>query len=140
MLSRETDLVRLRAEILSTVDYSLMGFDEKFQNKTIRPIIKLQRDLLIAVFKNYTLKHKCVFDFLCVEKKMAYVENAIQKDIKFRNSLKGMIIGQFTLEEYDLYIKNSSALNKRMMNIVIENIKNNMQLFDVEHSDLLIKK
>ena len=32
---------------------------------------------------------------------MLYIENAIQKDINFRNSLKGMIIGQFTIEEYD---------------------------------------
>lgn len=132
MPSRDTDLVSLRAEILSAVDYSLMGFDEKFQNKTIRPIIQLQRDLLLAVFKNYTVKHKNVFYTLSIERKMAYVENVIQKDIKFRNSLKGMIIGQFTIEEYELYIKNSSALNKRMMNIVIEDLKNNLQLLEIE--------
>lgn len=131
MPSRDTDLVSLRAEILSTVDYSLMGFDEKFQNKTIRPIIKLQRDLLLAVFKNYTVKHKSAFYMLSVEKKMVYIENAIQKDIKFRNSLKGMIIGQFTIEEYELYIKNSSSLNKRMMGIVIEDLKNNLQLLEM---------
>ena len=50
--------------------------------------------------------------------------------MKFRNSLKGIIIGQFTLEEYDRYIENSSALNKRMMNIVKERLKSNIQLLD----------
>jgi len=49
--------------------------------------------------------------------------------MKFRNSLKGMIIGQFTIEEYRIYIQNSSALNKRMMNIVKEGFINNIQLF-----------
>ena len=52
--------------------------------------------------------------------------------MKFRNSLKGIIIGQFTLEEYELYILNSSALNKRMMQIVKERIKSNIQLLEYE--------
>jgi hypothetical protein len=58
------------------------------------------------------------------------VENAIQRDIKFRNSLKGMILGQFTIEEYEDYVTNSSALNKRMMNLVKERIQDKIQLLD----------
>ena len=58
------------------------------------------------------------------------IENAIQKDIKFRNALKGMIIGLFTTEEYVVYIKNSSSLNKRMMVMLIERLKSQSQLFD----------
>jgi hypothetical protein len=50
--------------------------------------------------------------------------------MKFRNSLKGMVIGQFTIEEYELYIINSSALNKRMMNIVKERLLSSIQLFE----------
>jgi hypothetical protein len=49
--------------------------------------------------------------------------------MKFRNSVKGMIIGQFTIEEYALYIQNSSALNKRMMNIVKERLIDSIQVF-----------
>ena len=90
----------------------------------------MQSDLFIEVFKNYIAKHKSVFYDLTVDKRMEYVENAIQKDMKFRNSMKGMVIGQFTVEEYLLYIENSSALNKRMMNIVKERLLNNIQLFE----------
>jgi hypothetical protein len=39
-----------------------------------------------------------------------------------------MVIGQFTIEEYEIYIKNSSALNKRMMNLVKERIIDHIQL------------
>jgi len=49
--------------------------------------------------------------------------------MKYRNSVKGMIIGQFTVEEYELYIQNSSALNKQMMNIVKERLVSNIQIF-----------
>lgn len=109
-----------------------MGFDEHFQNKTLRPVLKLQNYLMVEAFKNYANKHKGVFYDLSLEKKLQYIERAIQKDIKFRNSLKGMIIGQFTVEEYRDYITNSSALNKRMMHMVVERLKDQIQLLEAE--------
>ncbi|MEX0995482.1 MAG: glyoxalase [Flavobacteriaceae bacterium] len=132
MNSRELELVALRPKILSAIVNPLMSFDEQFQNKTLRPIVKMQNDLFVLVFRNYISKHKNVFYTLSLEKRLQYIENAIQKDIKFRNSLKGMVIGQFTIEEYELYIQNSSALNKRMMNLVIERLKSNIQLLEQE--------
>ena len=71
-----------------------------------------------------------MFYELGVEKKLAYIENTLIKDQKFRNSVKGMIIGQFTVEEYRTYCLNSSALNKRMMNMVIDRLKDQVQLLD----------
>ena len=130
MKARDLQLVQLREEIISASSSANTGADENFQNKTLRPVIRLQNDLLVAAFRNYIKKHKNVFHELDVDRRLKYVENAIQKDIKFRNSLKGMIIGQFTLEEYEFYIANSSALNKRMMNLVKERIQSNIQLLD----------
>jgi hypothetical protein len=42
--------------------------------------------------------------------------------------LKGVIIGLFTVEEYSIYIKNSSNLNKRMMTLLIERYRSQIQL------------
>jgi hypothetical protein len=135
MTTRSKDLLDIRPTISSAKLYDTMSAEERFQNETLRPIIKLQHDLFIAVFKNYIAKRKNVFYELTLPKRLAYIEHAIHKDMKFRNSLKGMIIGQFTVEEYALYIQNSSALNKRMMNIVRERLVNSVQLF--EKPDLL---
>ncbi|PRX47377.1 glyoxalase [Salegentibacter salegens] len=132
MIPRDLQLVALRPEIPSARVSENMSLDEQFQNKTLRPIAKLQDELLLEVFRNYTKKHKNKFYELKIEQRFNYIENAIQKDIKFRNSLKGIIIGQFTLEEYAAYIKNSSALNKRMMNIVKERLQSNIQLLEEE--------
>ncbi|WP_179319891.1 glyoxalase [Winogradskyella helgolandensis] len=129
MTTRFNNLLSIRPEILSAKIYNGTSADEAFQNKTLRPIIKLQHDLLIAVFNNYIVKHKNVFYNLNLDEQLNYISNAIQKDIKFRNSLKGMIIGQFTVEEYERYIQNSSALNKRMMAIVKERLIQSIQLF-----------
>ncbi|WP_299219296.1 glyoxalase [uncultured Aquimarina sp.] len=130
MENRESNLLAIRPQILNARVSENMSDDEQFQNKTIRPIIKLQGELLIEVFRNYIKKRKNTFYELTLEKRLLYIDNAIQKDMKLRNSLKGMIIGQFTVDEYLIYIKNSSALNKRMMSIVRERLHSNVQLLE----------
>lgn len=132
---RQFNLKSIRPEILSATINDHMSNDERFQNLVLRPIIKFQNDLFIEVFKNYIAKHKLEFNNFTLEKRLVFIENAVNKDIKFRNSLKGMVIGLFTVEEYLVYIENSSALNKRMMNIVKERLISNVQLF--EQSEVL---
>ena len=131
MANRDLFLNEFRGETIGIVTPQSTA-DEAFQNQTLRPILKLQNDLLIAVFINYAQKNRPDFFSSSVEKKLMTIENAIQKDIKFRNSLKGIVIGLFTLEEYQTYIQNSSSLNKRMMNLVIDRLKNQVQLFELE--------
>ncbi|MGB0982018.1 MAG: glyoxalase [Winogradskyella sp.] len=131
MATRSKNLLALRPEISALKINETMSADELFQNKTLRPIIKLQHNLLIAVFKNYIALRKNVFYNLTLEKQLAYIDNAITKDIKFRNSVKGLIMGQFTVEEYARYTTNASAINKRIMSIIKERLVSNIQVFTV---------
>ncbi|CAD0008278.1 hypothetical protein [Flavobacterium chungangense] len=131
MAERDTFLKEFRGETLGTIS-AQSSADELFQNQILRPILKLQNDLFIAVFINYVNKNKADFYSYTVEKKLQVIENSIQKDIKFRNSLKGIVMALFTIEEYNTYIQNSSSLNKRMMNLLIDRLKSQVQLFEVE--------
>lgn len=130
MDSRTTALINIRPTLSKILINETMTQDERFQNETLRPILKFQNELLLAVFQNYIEKHKGTFYDLDAGRKMGYIDQSIQKDIKLRNSLKGIIIGHFTLEEYQIYIQSSSALNKRMMGMVTERIKDQVQLFE----------
>ena len=134
MNDRPNDLLRIRPEIKKTQQFENMSSEERFQNETLRPILKLQNPLFLAVFHNYIEKRKGVFYALGIEKKLAYIENSLIKDQKFRNSVKGMVIGQFTIEEYNAYSCKSSAINKRMMNMVVERLKDQLQAFNVPKS------
>jgi len=130
MDNRTNDLLKIRLGVKTTTLNNNMSADEHFQNATLRPAIQFQKELLIEAFKNYAKKHKNVFYSLSTDKKLHYIENAIQRDVKFRNSLKGMIIGVFSIEEYRHYTTNSSSLNKRMMHLVIERLKDNVILLE----------
>jgi len=134
METRTQVLLKNRPIIASAKLLPNMSDEEYFQNATLRPVIKFQNDLLIVAMKNYINKHKNVFYEFVLERRLEYIDNAITKDIKFRNALKGMVIGQFTVEEYEIYIKNSSALNKRMMNLVKQRLQDQIQLFDIQLS------
>jgi hypothetical protein len=128
MNQRNEFLKEFRGETLGFINNESSS-DELFQNQVLRPILKLQNDLFIAAFVNHLSKNKIDFNAFSVERKLSTIENAIQKDIKFRHALKGMIMGLFTTDEYELYIKNSSSLNKRMMGMLIERLKSQIQLF-----------
>ena len=123
MNDRPNDIIKIRP-VLNLKKSSQITVEESFQNDTLRPIIKLQSPILIETYRNYIIKHKNVFYELSNEKKLDYIENSINKNQKFRNLLKGMIVGLFTIKEYDAYRKNSSSLNKRMMNIILKRLQN----------------
>jgi hypothetical protein len=128
MNDRPNDIIKIRP-VLNLKKSSQITDEESFQNDTLRPIIKLQSPVLIETYRNYIIKHKNVFYELSNEKKLDYIENSINKNQKFRNLLKGMIVGLFTIEEYHNYKKNSSSLNKRMMNIILKRLQDNLQIF-----------
>jgi hypothetical protein len=130
MHDRSSMIKTIRPTIISAKFDENTSCEERFQNATLRPIIKLQNLLLIEVFRYYILKHKNKYYELSLEKKMIYIENAIQKDIRFRNSIKGLIVGHFTIEEYQVYKENASTLNKRMMSMIVNRLKDQMQLLE----------
>lgn len=127
---RTEQLLSIRPQLSSDASYETLNNGVHFQNAVLRPVLQFQNTLFIEAFKHYIHKHKDHFYTLDTDGRLRYIENAVQKDIKFRNALKGMITGQFTVTEYMEYTRNSSALNKRMMNMVTERLKDQVQLLE----------
>jgi hypothetical protein len=128
METRDEQLLNLRPVLGQVQTHDQMSAQEYFQNNTLRPILKLQNDLILALFRHYIEKHKGVFYEISPERKMDYIESAIHKDMKFRNILKGLVLGQFTLEEYQIYSADSSAINKRILSMIKERLKSQVQV------------
>lgn len=137
MRTRTNALTHIRPTLSNIAINTFTSREEHFQNTVLRPLIQLQNDLIIEVFKNYITKHKNIFYGLSLPQQLNFFENVLQKDMKFRNSVKGMIIGLFTVEEYVEYIDHSSALNKRMMSLIKERLISQIQLFEPEVATLI---
>jgi len=95
---------------------------EEFQNLTLRPIIKSLNEFLSVYFQNYaTLKRFDIANARDLQKDK-FVTIAFSKDNQFKNELKGIVIGHFTIEEYSFYKNSSKQINKRIFGILKQRI------------------
>lgn len=129
MIPRDKDVLSIRAELpkakVNTTTLSL----ESFQNSTLRPIAKFQNDLMFAIFQDYIFRYKNVFLKLGTQDKLKYIENTVKKDSKFKNLIRGVFMGHFSLEEYQFYTENSSEINKRIINLTKERLESQVDQF-----------
>ena len=95
---------------------------EQFQNETLRPIIKSLNELLLEYFLNYTILKRVDFASATAIEKDKFIGTAFLKDNQFKNELKGIVIGHFTIQEYTFYKNSSKQINKRIFNIVKQRI------------------
>ena len=132
MSQRDVFLNEFRGQTLGSItDQS--SVEEQFQNEVLRPILKLQNELIILSFQNYLRVNKINFNSFTVDKKVVLIENSILKDSKLREILKGIIIGLFTSNEYSLYATNSSNFNKRIISMLIERLQSQIQLLEINN-------
>ena len=99
---------------------------ERFQNQVIRPIIKMQNNLLVALFNNYISNRKIEFNKLKAEVQENKINSILTKDINFKNILIGSILGHLNKNEIEIYLKSKSELNKRIIQIVKQRLQDNL--------------
>lgn len=96
--------------------------DEKFQNDTLRPVLKLQHALILAVFQAFLAKRKVSLDQLPAAQRSAKIKDFLTRDHRLRDRLFGLALGQFTLPEMEVYLANESTLNRRLTNLLVERL------------------
>ena len=92
--------------------------EEFFQNMVLRPVIKMQHDILILRVQSHFLSKKVVFHMLDKKKRINAIESAFQNDNQFKKEIQGMILGQLTKEEFLSYLKSERSINKRIIQMV----------------------
>lgn len=117
------DKQSIRPHIKSISQTENQSLEENFQNKVLRPILKLQHDLLLLFFESHTLtKRKVSFADLSTLEKQALIDDIFKKDSQFKIELRGLIMGHFTTEEYKTYQKMTAEVNKRIMSMAKERL------------------
>ncbi|TCI84658.1 glyoxalase [Tenacibaculum sp. M341] len=116
-----------RVSIRPVLNLSSVQEEENFQNTTLRPILKLQNDLIMSVFLHFCKKQKIVMSKIAKEHFQQEVTALIKKNAVLRNQLLGIIIGQFTQEEFAIYVEKDTEFNKRILSMMGKRIYDNQQ-------------
>ncbi len=110
--------ILIRPIIEGISDKKGISISEEFQNRTLRPIIKLQHALIIEMFKQYALMRKNNLNEMSDEKIIGFIDNSLSKDLQLKNQFIGIVIGHFTVQEHQKYSEIKSDIHKRILNII----------------------
>lgn len=129
--TRDETLVALRPAVATEPITSNPA--EAFQNDTLRPILKLQNELLLGLFRDYLTKRKQLglegrFAKLPRPEQEAYIDHSIRTDQKFKNLLVGVVIGQFTTGEWTAFRIDEAELTRRLVDLIVQRLCSQIDL------------
>ena len=113
---------QLRPAIPSIIKKENISVDEKFQNEVLRPIIKLQNNLISSCFEHYLKRKKVDLQKFTDDQTTAFIHKLFKTDTQLKTDLRSLIIGLFTLEEYQEYLTMSAQLNRRINSMIQERV------------------
>jgi uncharacterized protein YrzB (UPF0473 family) len=118
-----------RPDIKTAVVSDDTSKEEAFQNTVLRPIIKMKHDLLVAYTRQYIVNKKQDLSLMDEKRRIDFFNSCFDQDNRMRSELRGLVIGHFTIEEFEEYNQITKAINKRMVTIIKERM--------LDHIDLL---
>lgn len=121
-MNRTEELLNLRPKIKSIQQDLNTSHLEQFQNDKLRPILKLQHEIVLVLFQSNLFRNKVLFAELKVEEKRSKLDQLFQKNLSFKNQSIGAVIGMLTLDEYTVYTKDTSAHNRRIITMLKQRI------------------
>lgn len=105
---------RLNKDLLDDVESS----EEYFQNEVIRPIIKMQSDVIKTHVLYQLEQMKIDLSKLEPLKKREQITSLTHKNQQFKKELIGFVIGQFSIDELRHYHTMQKDLSKRIIQII----------------------
>ncbi len=113
---------QLRPAIPSILEKDDISAEEKFQNEVLRPIIKLQNDLIASCFEGCLNRRKVDLQKFTDNQVKDFIHKLFRSDTQLKADLRSLIIGLFTLEEYQEYLTLSAQLNRRITSMIQERV------------------
>ncbi|WP_042722982.1 hypothetical protein [Flavobacterium sp. B17] len=117
-------------ENLSLPIYENSSETEIFQNQVLRPVLKLQNEIYLMLFRDYALRKISDFNSLKTEKKLSFIDQSLQKDNALRNTFIGITIGMLTSDEMTIYLSDTKSYNKRIIAMLSERLKSQVELMN----------
>tara|TARA_R110002049_G_scaffold270895_5_gene447969 strand:+ start:1948 stop:2337 length:390 start_codon:yes stop_codon:yes gene_type:complete len=99
---------------------------EKFQNNTLRPILKFQNLLIIEIFRDYLKKNHRTFTALNQKVQLEIIRESLKKDQRIKNQFIAIITAFFTVDEFTEYTTGLNELNKRIVSMTTQRLQDQL--------------
>ena len=89
-----------------------------FLHATLRPVLKLQNDLLLQVVADFVRDHHMPLATAAPVDQQRQLVELLTRNTKLRYTILGLITALFTVEEYAFYRQHRSEINRRLLELV----------------------
>ncbi|MBK8849757.1 MAG: hypothetical protein IPN73_06295 [Saprospiraceae bacterium] len=121
-MEREPTIIQLRPNIETIAESAESSVLEFFQNKTIRPILILQNQVLIEAFKGLNRQKVATYSRMADIQKREWLRNMLSKDAIARNVILGIVLGMMTSDELGFFFDHEKECRQRIMDMVAERL------------------
>lgn len=94
-----------------------------FLHHTLRPLLKLQNELLLAVVADFVHDHHVPLATLAVPDQQRQLTELLSRNVKLRYTVIGLISGLFTSDELAYYRQHRSELNRRLLELAVRRVQ-----------------
>ncbi len=123
---RDNDLRKIRPAVgIETLKESEVGV---FQMNSLQPILKFQASIIMAQFSQYLRKFKPGFNVYNQKVQYSFIDDVLKMDPRIRNSLIASVVSLMTLDEYAFYCANKITVNKIIIQLIGQQIKEHIEM------------
>lgn len=111
-------LLALRPVVAAApLTHELVATAGDFLHATLRPVLKLQNDLLLQVVADFVRDHHMSLAKASPTDQERQLTELLTRNTKLRYTILGLITALFTADEYAFYRQHRAELNRRLLEL-----------------------
>ncbi|UOQ72669.1 hypothetical protein [Hymenobacter cellulosilyticus] len=124
--SSDTALLALRPTLPTALTAEPEATAGDFLHRTLRPVLKLQNDLLLQLVADFVREHHVAFLTRSPADQLRTLAELLGRNVKLRYTIIGVVIGLFTRAEQAFYRQHRSEVNRRLMELATQRVQSQL--------------
>lgn len=109
------------------LDTTETGPVERFQNETLRPILKLLNPTILRLVANRLVRYGTGFAGMDPADQERRLRNLLKEDSRLKRTLLGAVVGHLTGEELDFYLAHKAEVRRRTVPMLVQRAQDQLE-------------
>ncbi|UOQ53513.1 hypothetical protein [Hymenobacter cellulosivorans] len=97
-----------------------------FLHRTLRPVLKLQNELLLLLVADFLREHHVAFRTRDAAEQLRMITELLGRNVKLRYTIIGAVVGLFTRAEQEFYRQHRSEVNRRLLELATQRVNSQL--------------